>query len=108
MGGMVGEGMQIVDAGKYLKPMSVKDIPTRPSVIVVNRHYITPSPPPEVEILDEIMIVGGDVEVEQSLSKHRVKGIAEEILDEVDGKSVGRGGENIAQKKGGKVPCEEE
>jgi hypothetical protein len=34
---------------------NTKDIPTRPSVIVVNQHYITPSPP----------------EVEQSMAKHR-------------------------------------
>ena len=31
---------------KYLKQMSAKDMPTRPSVIVANPHYISPSPPP--------------------------------------------------------------
>ena len=31
---------------KYLKPMPAKDMSTRPSVIVANPHYITPSPPP--------------------------------------------------------------
>ena len=54
---MVGEGMRIVAGGKYLKQMSAKDMPTRPSVIVANPHYITPSPPPP--------------EVEQSMTKHR-------------------------------------
>ena len=105
---MVGEGMRIVTVGKYLKPMSTKDIPTRPSVIVVNRQYITPSPPPEVE---------------QSMAKHRGEDIAQEILDEimivvgkkvkstpdeiqrVGGgveveKSVGRGGKKVNKKVG--------
>ena len=31
---------------KYLKQMPAKDMPTRPSVIVANPHYISPSPPP--------------------------------------------------------------
>ena len=31
---------------KYLKPMTAKDLPTRPSVIVANKLNITPPPPP--------------------------------------------------------------
>ncbi len=31
---------------KYLKPMTTKDIPTRPSVIVANPSHISPPPPP--------------------------------------------------------------
>ena len=32
---------------KYLKPMTAKDLPTRPSVIVANKLNITPPPPPQ-------------------------------------------------------------
>ena len=71
---------------------NTKDIPTRPSVIVVNQHYITPSPP----------------EVEQSMAKHRGEDIVKEILDEIMiavGKKVKSTPDEI-QRVGGDVEVE--